>query len=142
LEERLPSFSPNGQWIAYTAVKIGSPSNIYVKAWPESGPAIRVSPDGGSNSLWDPSGRKLYYFRKNEMWEVSFDPRQTRPGQARRLFSGRYNTGEIWHRNMVLSPDGKRFLLLKEVDDPPEWKKIHVVRNWFAELRRVAAPAN
>jgi dipeptidyl aminopeptidase/acylaminoacyl peptidase len=142
LEEHLPAFSPDGKWIAYTARKIGGESNIYVKVWPKAGAPIRVSPDGGRNSLWDPSGRKLYYFRQKEMWEVSFNPHDGRPGPARRLFAGRYQTGELWHRNMVLSPDGKRFLLLKEVDDPPEWKKIHVVRNWFSELRRLAPPAN
>jgi hypothetical protein len=43
---------------------------------------------------------------------------------------------------MLISRDGSRFLMLKVVDDPPDYRRIQVVVNWFSELRSATASAN
>jgi hypothetical protein len=134
----LPSFSPDGQWIAYTVSGNGH-SDIYAQRYSGGGPILRISPDGGTNSLWAPTGREVFYRRGNEMWAVSFNPAQTVPGKARRLFSGQYTASDSsWNRDMALSPDGKRFLMLKALPESPDSHRIQVVLNWFEELKRVA----
>jgi Tol biopolymer transport system component len=134
----LPSFSPDGQWIAYTVSGNGH-SDIYAQRYRGGGPILRISADGGTNSLWAPAGREVFYRRGNEMWTVSFNPAQTVPGKARRLFSGQYTASDSsWNRDMALSPDGKRFLMLKALPESPDSHRIQIVLNWFEELKRVA----
>jgi hypothetical protein len=41
-----------------------------------------------------------------------------------------------WNRDMLISHDGFRFLMLKMKDDPPDYRRIQVVLNWFGELLR------
>jgi hypothetical protein len=35
-----------------------------------------------------------------------------------------------------VSPDGQRFLMVKETDQAPSLTQINVVLNWFEELKR------
>jgi hypothetical protein len=48
-----------------------------------------------------------------------------------------HSAPRIWQRNVVLSRDGKRFLLMKQEKQDGEGRHIHVVENWFEELRRL-----
>ena len=64
-----------------------------------------------------------------------------RLGQPRMLFRGPYvrpsTTSSIPYD---VSPDGKRFLMLKEpalAGAPPEPRQINIVLNWFEELKRL-----
>ena len=51
------------------------------------------------------------------------------------LFTGRYSTGAV--RNYDISPDGQRFLMIKEADEEEGQGQINVVLNWFEELKRL-----
>jgi hypothetical protein len=42
--------------------------------------------------------------------------------------------------NYDVSPDGKRFLMLKAADEDQGVRQIVVVQNWFEELKRRMAP--
>jgi DNA-binding winged helix-turn-helix (wHTH) protein/Tol biopolymer transport system component len=131
-----PSFSPNGRWIAYTSGLTGH-FEIYGRRYPGDAPSVRISPDGGEASVWAPSGRELYYHRGDGMWAIPFDPATGKPGKARKLFEGKYDVGSIhWNRDLLLSPDGTRFLMLKMKEDPPDYRRIQVVLNWFDELNQ------
>ena len=55
-----------------------------------------------------------------------------------RFDAGEHWTGSAWNRDMLISRDGSRFLMLKIKDDPPDYRRIHVVLNWFHELRSTA----
>lgn len=133
-----PSFSPDGKWITYTSGVSGR-FEIYVQRYPGPAAPIRISEDGGRNSLWAPSGRELYYRNNSEVRAVAFDPVTGRAGKTRTLFSGKYDSGgTMWNRDFAVSPDGSRFLMLKLEDDPPDYRRIQVVLNWFDELRRLS----
>ncbi len=53
------------------------------------------------------------------------------------IFEGPYiNVVEL---SYDVTPDAQRFLVLKQPDQPAA-TKIHVVANWFEELKRLAPP--
>ncbi len=67
---------------------------------------------------------------------VSFRSGATlRVGNPRLLFEGEYVFGYIWGRDYDLAPDGKRFLMLKTSEPPPPATQLHLVLNWFEELK-------
>jgi serine/threonine-protein kinase len=136
--EILPSFSPDGRWIAYTSDE-SKTDEIYVQRYPGPPAPIRVSREGGRNSLWAPSGREIYYWQGDAVWAVGFDASTGQPGKPRRLFSGKYEHSSNWNRDWLISPDGTRFLLLKAKDEPADYRRIQVVVNWFEELRKTVA---
>ena len=58
----------------------------------------------------------------------------------RMLFEGRFYTSINW-RNYDVSPDGRRFLMIKEQaenSDASGPSQFTVVLNWFDELKRLA----
>ncbi len=55
------------------------------------------------------------------------------PGSPVLLFTGRYASGQPVV-NYDISPDGQRFLMIKVEEGQGQ---IHVVLNWFEELKRL-----
>ena len=55
--------------------------------------------------------------------------------RAERLFEGSYQLDVVGHRNFDVSPDGQRFLMLRQDARSLE---IRVVTHWFEELERLA----
>ena len=58
--ERVPMFSPDGQWLAYVSDESGR-DEVYVR--PASGEGGRqvISTTGGTEPMWAPDGRELFY---------------------------------------------------------------------------------
>jgi len=135
-DDIFPSFSRDARWITYASRESGR-LEIYARRYPEDAPAMRVTSNGGQASLWAPSGRELYYWNGEEMWAMAFDAETGKTGSARKLFEGNYDVGSIyWNRDLLLSTDGTRFLMLKKKNDPPDYRRIQVVLNWFDELKQ------
>jgi hypothetical protein len=63
-----------------------------------------------------------------------------RPGKPRVLFEDPYHTGAPYGRNYDVASDGERFVMTMpiEQDTAPQ---LHVVLNWFEELKRLV-PTN
>ena len=61
-EERSPSISPDGRWIAYASDESGR-SEVYVRPFPdiEAGGRWQVSAAGGQEPVWSPNGRELFF---------------------------------------------------------------------------------
>ena len=59
-------------------------------------------------------------------------------GTAKELFEGNYYSGGGRHYD--IHPDGKRFLMLKEVKQTEP--QLIVVLNWFEELKRLVPTDN
>jgi serine/threonine-protein kinase len=68
LRERMPRFSPDGKWLAYTGHDLSQPSAVgpgllYVRQVPGLGGAVtQVSLQGGNSPLWSRDGKTLFYF--------------------------------------------------------------------------------
>ena len=144
--EAQPQISPDGRWMAYTSDESGQ-AQIYVRPFPEVDKGRwQVSTSGGDSPLWSPDGRELFYRSGDAAMAVSVKTEPTfRLETPKTLFRGTYVSSDL-RRGWILlnpwdiSPDGKRFLMIK----PPESTayaggaslKINVVLNWFEELKR------
>jgi serine/threonine-protein kinase len=139
--EDRPAISSDGRWIAYRSNESGQ-SEIYVRPFPnvEEGKWL-ISRDGGISPVWGPDGRELFYRSLNE--EVMMIVRiETEPvftySTPEVLFKGSYFRSR--NRNYDISPDGQRFLMLKEVGQTeegsaPTQDELIIVENWFDELK-------
>ena len=133
-----PKISPDGKWVAYEFQESGGPE-IYVSPFPDvdSG-RWKVSTAGGAWPVWSRDGSELFYREVAQMMAVSIQVRETfEAGIPRALFSV---TSFLSFSGFDVSADG-RFLMLNLVDstdaDRPD-RQIHVVTNWFEELRALA----
>ncbi len=59
-DERHPTFSPDGHWLAYASNESGD-FQVYVRAFPDSGGKWQISNSGGANPLWSGSGHELFF---------------------------------------------------------------------------------
>jgi Tol biopolymer transport system component len=134
------AFSPDGQWLAYVASEEGQ-LQVYVTRYPEADVKFLVSgEEGGAEPVWSPNGSELFYRSGDRMMVVSV---QTEPvfsaGKSTVLFEGSYVSHPSGFQYYDISPDGQRFLMIKE--DQTTTAQINVVLNWFEELKRLV-PTN
>src|SRR5207248_126113 len=127
-------FSPDGKWVAYVSNESGK-AQVYLSSFPEHGPKVQVSENGGSNPIWSTDGKKIYFLRAagdevkdaatitSAMMAVDVDSPEAfnSPPRPRVLFETQDDIG-----GADLAPDGKRFLL---VCSPRQTPPIHVVLN-------------
>jgi Tol biopolymer transport system component len=58
--ERLADLSPDQRWMAYVSDETRR-DEVWVRAFPEGDAVVQVSQEGGTEPLWAPDGRTLYY---------------------------------------------------------------------------------
>jgi serine/threonine-protein kinase len=135
--ERAPTFSPNGKWIAYQSDASGR-KEIYVQPFP--GPGIRylVSTNGGKEPVWSHDGRELFYRENTAVMAVSVEVGDSfRAGAPNLLFDGPYQADPTGHASYDVSPDGQRFLMIRNPD--VGLTELRVVLNFPEELKALAA---
>jgi hypothetical protein len=135
--EMAPILSPDGRWIAYFSDESGR-SEVYVQPFPGPGGKWLISSEGGSNPVWARNGRELFYRNVTRMMavDITTDP-AFRAGTPRMLFDGPQYRDAAGRADFDVSPDGQRFLMLKEAEQQPgALTQLHVVLNWFEELKR------
>jgi Tol biopolymer transport system component len=134
--ESVPRFSPDGRWLAYVSDESGH-WEIYVQPYPGPGGKWQISTEGGTEPVWNPNGRELFYRTGDKMMvvDIATQPSFT-AGKPRVLFEGQYLPTPVTFPNYDVSPDGQRFLMLKEGERATSATQINVVLNWFEELKR------
>ena len=129
-------FSPDGHWLAYVSDESGR-YEIYVQPYPGPGEKWQVSTDGGTEPVWNPNGRELFYRQGDKMMAVDVATRPSfSPGKPRMLFEGRYLRAAQANPAYDVFPDGQRFLMVKETQQEQTSTQIDVVQNWFEELKQ------
>jgi serine/threonine-protein kinase len=132
-----PSISRDGRWIAYTSNETNR-NEVYVQRFPELGRKVQVSPGGGIDPVWSPDGTRLYYRSGTTMMVVSMH--DGRPGgSAQPLFEWVYYRANPGPRTYDIG--GGTSLLAIKPDVAGRNPQIHVVLNWFDELKRLV-PTN
>jgi serine/threonine-protein kinase len=137
-ERELAAFiSPDGRFVTYVSNETGR-NEVYVRPYSGPGRKIKISSDGGSEPAWARSGREIFYRTADTLMVV---PIETQPelsaGAARAVIPDRYARWgrEDGSRNYDVSPDGKRFLVIKGVERKDEpITRVHLIANWPAEL--------
>jgi serine/threonine-protein kinase len=130
--ERAPSLSPDGRWLAYSCDESGR-REVYVQAFPDLGAKRQVSTDGGDEPVWSRDGKELFYRHGDDMMVVEVHLRPAFDAEVPHvLFQGRYlSFPQRPENNYAVAADG-RFLMVKRdgPDDPP----LTVVVDWTQEL--------
>jgi eukaryotic-like serine/threonine-protein kinase len=122
-------FSPDGKWVAYESDESGR-NEIYVVPYPGPGGKSQASNDGGTQPRWNRNGRELFFRSGAKMMAVDVETgARFRAGTPRMLF-------EKVSSDYDVAPDGRRFLMLKPAATMPESTELHVILNWFDDLRR------
>ena len=137
--EMSPAVSPDGRWLAYSSDESGT-AEVYVRPFPDAATARwQVSSNGGTNPVWSRDGRELFYLSgRGEMASVPIKPGPTfNPGEPTPLFSVGPFTVNGNAGVFDVSPDGKRFLMIRPVAGLGETELV-VVQNWFEELKQRA----
>jgi serine/threonine-protein kinase len=136
------SFSPDGQWIAYTSNQSGR-TTIYVQPFPATGATYQLfarESDDPHHPAWSPDGRELFYVsRPGGFASVSVSKGPTVAfGNPRTLPNPFLLGSPSWRRSFDVTPDGKilGLLLGQGLQAAPgtSGHQLHVVLHWFDEL--------
>jgi Tol biopolymer transport system component len=138
-------FSPDGRWLAYVSNESGG-SEVYVQPYPGPGEKVRISTDsseGGTEPIWAPNGRELFYRGFGETGGVfsatisSLAPfRVEPPRRVVEMTTSEYDsTSPV--RSWNVSPDGRRFLASRFERMGRPITTLNIVLNWDEELRRL-----
>jgi serine/threonine-protein kinase len=149
-EERNGIVSPDGRWLAYESDASGR-FEVYVRPFPNvTDGQWQVSTAGGSQPLWTRDGNELFYFAADgALTAVSVEARGAgwSAGAPAKILEAQYFGGGLGAttigRTYDVSPDGRRFLMIKEGsgDQSSAPPQIVVVQNWHEELKRLV-PVN
>jgi Tol biopolymer transport system component len=122
-------FSPDGKWVAYQSNESGR-NEIYVSPFPGPGGKFQVSSDGGTQPRWNRNGRELFFRSGAKMMAADTELTPTfRAGTPKMLF-------EKVSSDYDVHPDGKRFLMLKPAATTDDNSELHIILNWFEDLRK------
>jgi serine/threonine-protein kinase len=140
-DERHPSFSPDGRWLAYTSDESGT-YQVYVRAFPavSSRPGGKwvISTGSGSYPVWSRNGRELFFRSLDGQIMVA----------AYTVQGDSFTAGKprVWseiglpnpRRNYDVAPDAKRIIAVMPVEGAEAQRQHHVIfqLNFFDELRR------
>jgi Tol biopolymer transport system component/tRNA A-37 threonylcarbamoyl transferase component Bud32 len=142
-DERAPSFSPDGRWMAYASTESGT-FQVYVRAFPDKGGKWQISNSGGTYPMWSRTGHELFFETLDNRILVasytekgdSFMADKPRAWSEKQL-GGIVNTV----KNIDLAPDGKRIVALMPVETAEAQKaqsQVTFLMNFSDELRRKA----
>jgi len=133
--EQRAAISPSGRFIAYESNESGQ-NEIYARPFPNVDDGKwQISRDGGTAPVWHPKEEEVIYRNGSALIVVGIKTEPTfTAGSPAVLFTGNY-LNHIANRQYDISPDGQRFLMITE--DQQETAQIHVVLNWFEELKRL-----
>jgi dipeptidyl aminopeptidase/acylaminoacyl peptidase len=140
VNENQPSFSPNGEWIAYEEGSGDGSSEINIRPFPDvSRPRIRVGP--GTSPVFSRDGSELFFIDGDGLWAtpITYEPTR-RVGAPRRLFDTTAYFLSAPGRAWDVDPSGQRVLMIRapatgEGDGGQPAARIDVVVNWFEELK-------
>jgi eukaryotic-like serine/threonine-protein kinase len=143
--------SPDQRWLAYQSTSAGNDAfEVYVRPFPDVNRDVRpVSTSGGTEPLWSRDGNELFYRAPNgavmsvpvlkgaTTWTTA--PPVQIIGGANYALGRRGELSQYPYRTYDVSPDGRRFLMIKnsKSGEGSSAERIVYVQNWFEELKRL-----
>jgi serine/threonine protein kinase/Tol biopolymer transport system component len=139
-EEGAPHLSPDSRYLAYQSDESGR-LEVYVRPFPEGEGKWQVSVDGGHHPKWSPLGDELFYAEGSKLMVVDVSTEPTFRRETPRPLVDSEEAGFLLGVNpwtmynpllYDVSPDGKRFLVVRNVGGATE--ALTIVENWFSEF--------
>jgi hypothetical protein len=131
----LPSFSPDGRWLAFSSNPTGRPE-IYVMEFPDGSQRVRVSTSGGFKPRWRRDGKELFYVAADGSMMAAkiavIDGRLR--AESQRLFDANLKLHTNYDANYAVSSNGQRFLGIAR-ESPSGDVDIQMVLNWPSLLQ-------
>ena len=125
------SVSPDGRWVAYTALEEGQ-SEVYVRPLGRPGGRLTISAGGGTEVAWDRRSLSLFYRNGDDFVRASLRESAGLEVVDRRVVArGRFRDSPV-ERNLDAAPDGQRLVLLSPVEGS---ERVVLVLNWIEEFR-------
>jgi eukaryotic-like serine/threonine-protein kinase len=146
-DERLPSFSSDGRWLAYASNESGV-LQVYVRPFPGGPPGTggkwQVSNSGGVFPFWSRNGRELFFRTEdNRVMAASYTVRgDSFVAERPRVWSDKRLAAASLGPNYDLAPDGKHIAALMPAEAPeaqPAQSHVTLLMNFFDEVRRRTA---
>jgi serine/threonine-protein kinase len=115
--EGWPAPSPDGKWLAFTSDETGR-QEVYVHPLSREGLKVQVSIDGGSEPVWSPNGRELFYRRPSggsaflTAAAMHFGDEARVLGRTTLFEVSEYEPAQP-HPNYDVTPDGQSFVMLR-----------------------------
>ena len=134
LDQRAPTVSPDGKWLAYQSNESGRPE-IYITSFPAAGAKWQVSGNGGIVPKWRRDGKELFFLDSLDNMvavDVNMSGNVVKLGALHILFQAAGVPRDFGPYDVTA--DGKKFLItsgLKEGTEP-----LALVQNWPAELKK------
>jgi len=140
--ERSPTFSPDGRWLAYSSDESGT-SQIYVRAFPDKGGKWQISNSGGIYPMWPRTGHDLFFETlDNQIMAAAYTVKgDSFVADKPRMWSDKKLGGISGNRNVSVAPDGKRIAALVPAaaqEAQQAQNQVVFLLNFFDELRRKA----
>ena len=114
--EQYPIVSPDGRWLAFVSNQSGR-QEVYVRALDGDGDLVQVSREGGTEPVWGPDGRELFYVSTTGQVDLMAATVRTSPTLEvtgrRTLFAAADFVGTNPHANYDISPDGSTFVMVR-----------------------------
>lgn len=139
--ESQAQISPDGKWMAYVSDETGR-TEVYVRSLPEVDKVReQISTEGGESPLWSPDGTQLYFRNGDLVMAAAVETKAKFEFEKPKiLFQSPYYTDPDGAISWDIHPDGNRFLMMKEITTESSKgtsrPRIHVVINWFEELKQ------
>jgi serine/threonine-protein kinase len=147
-DERCPSFSPDGRWMAYMSTESGT-AQVYVRAFPDKGGKWQISNTGGAYPMWtrgDAAPELFFETLDNRIMVAPYTVQgDSFVAGKPRLWSDTQLAGMVnTSRNVDLASDGKRVVALMPAGEGKGTSELQnrvvFLLNFFDELRRKAPP--
>ena len=140
LTELHPAVSPDGRWLAYASNQSGFTNEVYVRPFSDAGGGRwQVSNGGGSQPVWAPNGRELFYLDgQARLMSAQVQSGSTfEVGSATPLFDATRFLRDDFHQSYGVTPDGRSFLfaMARQRTGGAGSPRLVWVENWFSEVR-------
>ncbi len=132
-DERCPHFSPDGHWFTYSSDEPGQ-TEIFVRRFPVTPEAWRVSTSGGQQPTWSHDGKEIFFVSLDgRFMAATISTAGTTPvlGPPQALFEAPVRLNSVANQYAV-SSDGQRFLIALPIVDY-DAEPFRVLLNWRTE---------